>query len=71
MPNKPIRHVFICSQARPPGHPRGSCAQKGCNELLQVFWKELQQRNAYDTIAITYAGCLGPCDLGANVLVYP
>ncbi|MGB7991352.1 MAG: (2Fe-2S) ferredoxin domain-containing protein [Candidatus Methylophosphatis roskildensis] len=71
MPNKPIRHVFVCSQARPPGHPRGSCAQKGCNELLQVFWKELQQRNAYDTIAITYAGCLGPCDLGANVLVYP
>lgn len=71
MPNKPQRHVFVCSQARPPGHPRGSCAQKGCNDVLQTFWKELQQRNAYDTVAVTYSGCLGPCDQGTNVLVYP
>ena len=24
---KPEKHVFICSQARPAGHPRGSCAE--------------------------------------------
>jgi len=71
MPNKPQHHVFVCTQARPPGHPRGSCAQKGCNDVLQEFWRELQLRNAYDTIAITYSGCLGPCDRGTNVLVYP
>lgn len=71
MPNKPHRHVFVCSQSRPPGHPRGSCAQKGCNDVLQAFWKELQARNAFETIAVTYSGCLGPCDQGANVLVYP
>lgn len=68
---KPIKHVFVCSQTRPAGHPRGSCAQKGCNEVLQTFWQELQKRNAYDCIAVTYSGCLGPCDQGANVLVYP
>lgn len=71
MPNKPQRHVFVCSQARPPEHPRGSCAQKACNEVLQTFWKELQKRNAYETVAVTYSGCLGPCDQGTNVLVYP
>lgn len=68
---KPLRHVFVCSQQRPPGHPRGSCAAKGASPLLQAFWGELQKRQAYDRIAITYSGCLGPCDNGPNVLVYP
>ncbi|WP_157271891.1 (2Fe-2S) ferredoxin domain-containing protein [Azohydromonas aeria] len=68
---KPQRHVFVCSQQRPPGHPRGSCAAKGASPLLQAFWAELQKRQAYDKVAITYSGCLGPCDNGPNVLVYP
>lgn len=68
---RPQKHVFVCSQARPPAHPRGSCAQKGCNDVLQAFWAELQKRNAYDKIAVTYSGCIGPCDQGPNVLVYP
>lgn len=68
---RPQKHVFVCSQQRPPNHPRGSCGQKGCNEVLQTFWAELQQRNAFETIAVTYSGCLGPCDSGPNVLVYP
>ncbi len=69
--SKPQRHVFVCNQQRPPGHPRGSCAAKGASAVLQAFWAELQKRNAYDTVAITYSGCLGPCETGANVLVYP
>ena len=68
---KAVKHVFVCSQTRPDGHPRGSCARKGASDVLQTFWQELQKRNAYDRIAITYSGCLGPCDQGANVLVYP
>lgn len=67
----PARHVFVCSQQRPPNHPRGSCAHQGAAPLLQKFWAELQQRNAYEQVAITYSGCLGPCDGGPNVLVYP
>ncbi|NML16151.1 (2Fe-2S) ferredoxin domain-containing protein [Azohydromonas caseinilytica] len=68
---KPQRHVFVCSQQRPPGHPRGSCAAKGASPLLQAFWGEPQKRQAYDRVAVTYSGCLGPCDNGPNVLVYP
>jgi (2Fe-2S) ferredoxin len=67
----PTRHVFVCSQQRPPNHPRGSCAAQGASALLQAFWGELQKRNAYETVAITYSGCLGPCDGGPNVVVYP
>ncbi len=68
---KPKKHVFVCSQSRPPGHPRGSCSQNGSSELLQAFWQELQKRNLFDSIAVTYSGCIGPCDMGPNVLVYP
>lgn len=68
---RPTRHAFVCSQQRPPGHPRGSCAARGASPLLQAFWGELQKRNAYETVAITYSGCLGPCDGGPNVVVYP
>lgn len=68
---RPTRHVFVCSQQRPPGHPRGSCAAQGSAAVLQAFWAEVQRRQAYEQIGATYSGCLGPCDGGPNVLVYP
>jgi (2Fe-2S) ferredoxin len=69
--SKPQRHVFVCTQNRPAEHPRGSCAAKGSTAVLQAFWGELQKRQAYEKVAITYSGCIGPCEQGANVLVYP
>ena len=70
--SRPQRHVFVCTQNRPAGHPRGSCAgARGSTAVLQAFWGELQKRQAYETVAITYSGCLGPCEHGANVVVYP
>ena len=68
---RPIRHVFVCSQQRPPGHPRGCCAALGSQAVLQAFFAEVQKRNAWEQISVTYSGCLGPCDGGPNVLVYP
>ena len=68
---KPERHVFLCAQSRQPGHPRGSCAENGCSEVIEEFINQLQQRNCYDKIAITHTGCIGPCSMGPNVLVYP
>ncbi|HET6787054.1 MAG TPA: (2Fe-2S) ferredoxin domain-containing protein [Aquabacterium sp.] len=68
---RPDRNVFVCAQQRPPGHPRGCCAAVGGQAVLQAFWKEQQARQAYEQVGITYSGCLGPCDGGVNVLVFP
>ncbi len=68
---KPEKHVFVCSQSRPPNHPRSCCTAKGASDVLQAFWQELQKRNLFDKISVTFSGCLGPCDGGPNVLVYP
>lgn len=69
--SRPERSVFVCSQQRPPTHPRGCCAAQGSQAVLQAFWKELQVREAYEKVAITYSGCLGPCEGGVNVVVFP
>lgn len=68
---KPKKHVLVCVQGRPPGHPRGSCQQKGCNEVYQGFLEAFQSRNLWSEYAVTNAGCLGPCGSGPSVLVYP
>ena len=68
---KPEKHVFICSQSRPQGHPRGSCGEKGCGGVIEEFLIQLQERNLFNTVAVTNTGCLGPCGMGPNVLVYP
>lgn len=68
---RPARHVFVCSQARPPAHPRGSCAAKGCREVVDEFMMQWQQRQCFAEVAVTVTGCLGPCGIGPSVLVYP
>jgi (2Fe-2S) ferredoxin len=68
---RPQKHVFVCIQQRPPGHPRSSCAQQGCGGVYEEFLWQLQQRNLFNSIQITPTGCMGPCSEGPSVLVYP
>ncbi|WP_347987932.1 (2Fe-2S) ferredoxin domain-containing protein [Methylomonas sp. AM2-LC] len=68
---KPNKHVFVCTQNRPEGHPRGSCASSGCAEVMNEFMNEIQNRNLFEQIALTNTGCMGPCMLGPSVLIYP
>jgi (2Fe-2S) ferredoxin len=68
---KPEKHVFVCAQARPDGHPRGSCQQKGCGAIAEEFWFQLQGRNLLGPVQLTTTACIGPCGVGPNVLVYP
>lgn len=68
---KPLKHVFVCVQRRPDGHPRGSCMANHGDEVINEFLAELQKRNLFEKIAVTSTGCLGPCGFGPSVLVYP
>lgn len=68
---KPEKHLFICTQSRPSGHPRSSCAESGCRAVGEALWAEIEKRQLFGRIAVTSSGCLGPCDLGPNLLVYP
>ncbi|PZR76024.1 MAG: ferredoxin, partial [Stutzerimonas stutzeri] len=48
-----------------------SCAAKGGEALFDAFSQALIRRNLIGRIALTGTGCLGPCQAGANVLIYP
>lgn len=68
---KPKKHVFVCTQSRPPGHPRGSCGAKGSMEVFQEFLQQFEKRGLWGRCAVTGSGCIGPCVNGPSVLVYP
>jgi (2Fe-2S) ferredoxin len=69
--SRPEKHVFVCTQNRPQGHPRGSCASKGSAEIMNEFMNEIQARLLFEKVLLTNTGCMGPCMMGTSVLVYP
>lgn len=68
---KPEYFVFVCGQQRPPGHPRGSCGEKGAANLIPALSQSLMARNLMHKVSIVPSACMGPCGVGANMLVFP
>ena len=68
---KQKKHVFVCVQNRPAGHPRGACQTKGGPRVYQAFVDEFNRRGIWQDYRLTNTGCLGPCEHGASVVVYP
>jgi (2Fe-2S) ferredoxin len=65
------RHLFVCMNERPPGHPRGCCAGKGAGEVLVALKRALLARGLDDRVRGNKAGCLDACEDGVSVVVYP
>ena len=70
MPPPFDRHVFVCTNLREPNNPKGSCSQKGSEELPMLFKKELEGKAA-GRVRINKSGCLDACERGCTVVVYP
>lgn len=67
----PKHHLFVCTNKRPAGHPKGSCADRGCNELLMALSEEIERQELYETVKVNTTNCLGPCQQGPTMVVYP
>lgn len=67
---KPDKYVFVCTNQRPPGHPRGSCIDKASAEVLQTF-RDLQGEKGHFHYKVVATGCLEPCLAGPSVYVAP
>jgi (2Fe-2S) ferredoxin len=65
------RHVFVCENRRPDGHPRGCCAGKGGAEVREELRTELRARGLHLRIRANASGCLDACEHGASMVVYP
>ncbi|GAB4379796.1 MAG: NAD(P)H-dependent oxidoreductase subunit E [Calditrichia bacterium] len=64
-------HVFVCVNEREASDARGSCSQKGSRKFWERFKKEIKDRKLQSRIRINQAGCLGTCNQGTSVVIYP
>ncbi|MEQ8667289.1 MAG: (2Fe-2S) ferredoxin domain-containing protein [Rhodospirillales bacterium] len=64
------RHVFVCTNQRACGHPRGCCMDKGSVEL-RTYMKERARDLGLESVRINAAGCLDRCELGPTMVIYP
>ncbi len=65
------KHIFVCTNQRPPENPRGSCDPSGGGELHQAFKAGLARRGLKGKVRANKAGCLDQCEHGPNIVVYP
>ncbi len=67
---EPFRiHLFVCTQQKPEGV--ASCPASGSFALLSALDREIQARGLSHDVQLTTCGCMGLCDEGPVMVVYP
>ncbi len=56
-------HVLVCAGA--------GCISSGCKEVERTLLTELQNHHLDKEIKVVETGCIGSCDLGPVIVVYP
>lgn len=65
------KHIFVCENKRPEGHPKGCCADKNSPEVRALFKKRLKELGLNSSVRANASGCLDACEFGVTVLIYP
>ncbi len=65
------RHIFVCINERPKGHPKGCCFEKGSPAVRDALKAELKARKLSGVVRANNAGCLDACAFGASMVIYP
>lgn len=63
-------HIFVCNNQRT-GHERLSCGDAHGLELVAEFKKQINDLRIGLKIRANKSGCLGICDFGPTVAIYP
>ncbi|MCL6559717.1 MAG: NADH-quinone oxidoreductase subunit NuoF [Firmicutes bacterium] len=56
-------HVLVCSGA--------ACILSGCRAVKEALAEGIKKHHLEEEVLIVETGCMGPCDLGPVVVVYP
>lgn len=65
------RHVFVCINERPAGHPKGCCLEKGSAAIRDTLKAELHKRGLAGVVRANNSGCLDACAFGPSMVIYP
>jgi (2Fe-2S) ferredoxin len=64
-----VCHVFVCVNDRQGA--RKSCADGQAMTLKDLLKAEVTQRGWAGRVRVSHCGCLGLCEKGPNVMLYP
>ena len=62
-------HIFVCVNHRT--DERKACAHNKGSEIRQKLKIEVRKRWSKDLVRVSQSGCLGVCEQGPNVMIYP
>ena len=65
------KHLFVCINQRPDGHPRGSCHAAGGAEVASALKEKLYEKGYKRIVRANKAYCLDQCAKGVAMVVYP
>ncbi|HUL77223.1 MAG TPA: (2Fe-2S) ferredoxin domain-containing protein [Vicinamibacteria bacterium] len=68
---KPERQVLVCVNSRPPGNPKGSCGEKGSQELFERLKDLLLEKGLDARVMVNRTYCLKHCSRGPTIAVQP
>ncbi len=67
---QPFRyHVIVCTQQKPENVP--ACAAAGAGQVVGALYEQLGKQGLSDEVIVSTTGCLGACDHGPVMVVYP
>ncbi|WP_394826511.1 (2Fe-2S) ferredoxin domain-containing protein [Pendulispora albinea] len=64
-------YLFVCTNRRDDANPRGSCAQKGSEELAKKLKSLLKSKGAARAVRACTSSCLDMCETGITILQEP
>lgn len=65
------RYLFVCTNRREEGNPKGSCAQKGSEAIVKALKEALVERGVVKEVRACSASCLDLCESGVAVVQEP
>lgn len=68
---KPVVHILVCTNERPPEAAKPSCGPRGGLALYHQFKDRAKELGLRDQVMVTRTGCLKHCSRGITVVVQP
>jgi (2Fe-2S) ferredoxin len=65
------RYLFVCTNRRADDNPKGSCAQKGSEEVAKQLKAALLSRGVIKTVRACTTSCLDMCEQGIAIVQEP
>ncbi len=56
-------HVLVCAGA--------ACVSAGCKKVCEALKERLEEKGLENEVLVVETGCMGPCDLGPLMVIYP